>query len=455
MAISKGAGARVLGAGLALAIGGALVTLPALGAAAAARGPVLLGPTGILSGHGGQSTGTGAPSPAVTPAVAGVGSPLSEISEVSGGGGDAFGTSVAISGSTAVVGAPAETANGNPAQGVVRIYAKSGTAWVLQAEFTSDDGATEDQFGSSLAITGSILVVGAPEHTVDGHINVGAAYVFTKSGTVWSQTAELVPSDPNVASGFGTSVSISGSTIAVGDPYRNTGTSYEGATYVFTKSGTTWAQKSELTSPLGATGDSYGFSVAVSGTTLVVGSPQRTESSGDQVDQGAVDIYALSSGVATLSSDTTANDGAANEGFGWSVATNGTTVLVGGPGHSTAGAAYVLVKSGTTWSQQAELLTGATGDDFAGISVALSGTTAVVGAPGHVVGTNLDQGAAYVFAKSGTTWSEKAIAVAPDGAESDVLGSSVSDSGTTAIAGAPQHNIGSDPGQGAAYLFES
>ncbi len=135
MAISKGAGARVLGAGLALAIGGGARNLCRPWARQPRRaGRCCSRPTGILSGHGGQSTGTGAPSPAMTPAVAGVGSPLSEISEVSGGGGDAFGTSVAISGSTAVVGAPAETANGNPAQGVVRIYAKSGTAWVLQAE---------------------------------------------------------------------------------------------------------------------------------------------------------------------------------------------------------------------------------------------------------------------------------------------------------------------------------
>jgi hypothetical protein len=451
---SKRASVRTLGATLALTIGAGLALLPASMSGAASRGPLVL-PTLPEGTSAGAASAPALAPDAVTPDTTPIGGQLSEISAVAGGPNAAYGASVAISGSTAVVGALYQTANGNAEQGVVYVYAKSGSSWVQQAEFTSADGASYDSFGASVAISGSTIVVGAPNHMVQGVNDDGAAYVFTKSGTTWNQTAELTASDVSEANEFGSSVSVSGSTIAVGDPFRLVAGNYEGATYVFTKSGSTWSQKDELGSPADAIRDLYGFSVSVSGTSLVVGSPYRTEDSGFDTTQGAVDIYTLSSnGIGKLNAEVTNSDGATGDNFGASVATTGTDVLVGAPFHdSEAGGAYVFAKSGTTWAQQAELTFPA--GSAAGWSVALSGSVAVVGAPGQQVGPNVHQGAAYVFAKSGTSWVGKGTATASNGAAGDELGVSVSVSGTTAIAGAPDHTIGSNADQGTAYLFES
>ncbi len=163
--------------------------------------------------------------------------------------------------------------------------------------------------------------------------------------------------------------------------------------------------------------------------------------------------------VWTQQPELTASDGAMLDEFGWSVAVSGGTAIVGAYGHTVGsnadqGAAYVFVQSGTTWTQQAELTAsdGAAGDSF-GYSVAVSGGTAVVGAPTHLIGDNVDQGAAYVFVQSGTTWTQQQELTASDGAGGDEFGSSVAVSGGTAVVGAYAHTVGSNADQGAAYVF--
>ena len=118
------------------------------------------------------------------------------------------------------------------------------------------------------------------------------------------------------------------------------------------------------------------------------------------------------------------------------------------------GSAYVFTRSGTTWSQQAKLTAadGAAGDWF-GYSVAVSGDTAVVGAAGDDVGANADQGSAYVFARSGTTWTQQAQLTAADGAAGDCFGRSVAVSGDTAVVGASDDDVGANTDQGSAYVF--
>ena len=194
--------------------------------------------------------------------------------------------------------------------------------------------------------------------------------------------AELTAADGAPGDIFGFSVALSGRTAVVGAPFKN---SNNGAAYVFVRSGTTWARQAKLTGPVG----SFGYSAALSGATLVMGSPTE---------------------------------------------------------NSFAGAAYVFTRSGNTWSQRAKL-TAADGaaDDFFGNSVALSGATAVAGAPGK----NANAGAAYVFTRSGTTWSQQAKLTAAHGAANDGLGNSVALSGATALAGAPFKNASA----GAAYVF--
>jgi hypothetical protein len=271
--------------------------------------------------------------------------------------------------------------------------------------------------------------VGAPFQSLGRRIT-GAAYVFVRSGTTWSQQTELTaPVHSPVSDDLGWSVALSGSTAVVGDPRNN---SFTGAAFVFLRSGTTWFRQAKLTAPAHGFAQFLGTSVAVSGTTVVAGAP----------DSEAAYVFVRSGTTWSQQAKLTGPGG-----FGASVALSGLTAVVGSPAeNSGAGAAYVFTRSGTTWSQQAKL-TAADGaaDDSFGSSVALSGSTAVAGAPGK----NANAGAAYVFTRSGTTWSQQAKLTAAHGAANDNFGNSVALYGATAVAGAPFRNAN----VGAAYVF--
>ena len=291
-----------------------------------------------------------------------------------GAASDQFGGSVSVSGGTAVIGAATHAVSGHAGQGAAYVFAQSASSWSQAAELTSSDGAAGDHFGASVGVSGGIAVVGAPAHAVSGHAGQGAAYVFTLSGTSWSQAGELTSSDGAAGDGFGTSVSISGSTIVVGaSAHAVSGHAGQGAAYVFTLSGTSWSQAGELTSSDGAAGDGFGTSVSISGSTIVVGASAHAVS-----------------------------------------------------GHAGQGAAYVFTASGSTWSQAAELTAsdGAAGDGF-GTSVGVSGSSVTVGAPGHAVSGHAGQGAAYVFTLSGSSWPQSGELTASDGASGDQFGDAV------------------------------
>jgi len=330
--------------------------------------------------------------------------------------------------------------------------------WSQQAEFSSSDGVAYDQFGYSVAISGDIAIIGAPSKAVSSHNGQGAAYVFVRSGGTWTQQAELVASDGAQSDSFGFSVAIDGATAVIGAYYRNlTANGHQGVAYVFVQSGVTWTQQAELTASDAAVDDFYGISVAVSGETAVIGALRHKVGSNN--DQGAAYVYVQSGVTWTQQAELTSADGAAGDAFGQSVAVSGGTALVGADEHKVGsqtqqGAAYVYVQSGVTWSQQAELLAsdGVSPDQF-GISVALSGDTALIGADYHQVGTNSDQGAAYVFVRSGVTWTQQTELTSSDGAAYDNFGYSVSLSGNTAGVGVYNHDVGSNSSQGVAYVF--
>ena len=349
-----------------------------------------------------------------------------------GASGDLFGFAVAISNSnsTAIVGAFGKGPGGT---GAAYAFVRSGTRWSQQAELKASDGAPSDQFGTSVAISGSTAVVGA--YRKDS--GAGAAYIFVRSGTTWTQQAELTASDRAAGDGFGSSVAISGSSVVVGATYHL----HAGAAYVFVRSGTTWTQQVELTASDGVANDNFGLSVGLSGSTAVVGARFKNSNT------GAAYVFGRSGTAWTQLAKLTASDGAANDYFGISVAISGTTVVVGAYGKASfTGAAYTFTGSGSTWTQQAKLIAsdGAANDDF-GISVAISGSVAVVGSPGKTASI----GAAYVFVRSGTAWSQLAKLTASDGAANDQFGTSVGVSGTSGIVGAYVNN----QSRGAAYVF--
>jgi hypothetical protein len=347
--------------------------------------------------------------------------------------GDQSGSSVAIYGSTAVVGAPGK----NGATGAAYVFTRSGSTWTQQAKLTATGAAAGDEFGFSVALSGSTAVVGA--YRKNG--GTGAAYVFARSGSTWTQQAKLTATGAAPGDFFGSSVALSGSTAVIGALGEN---SFTGAVYVFTGSGSTWTQRAELTADA-APGDDFGYSVALSGSTAVVGAYAKNSSA------GAVYVFTGSGATWSWRAELTAADAAPGDDFGYSVALSGSTAVIGAPlKNGVTGAAYVFTGSGATWAQQAELTAAdaTTHDDF-GWSVALSGSTAVVGA----AYTNNWAGAAYVFTAPGGTWTQQAELTAADAATGDLSGSSVAIYGSTAVVGAPS-NI-SNPGAGYVFVLPS
>ena len=363
-----------------------------------------------------------------------------EITSNDGGFGDQFGWSVSLDGGVAVAGAPNHSVGAHYQQGAAYVFESSGGQWIQQAEITSSDGGFGDQFGWSVSVSGSAIVVGAPQNgSLFGYGGPGAAYVFQSGLHRWVQRTKLVAPDGRDSEFFGYSVSISGATIGVGAPFHAVnGNPRQGAAYVFQQIANAWAPEGELTAIGGETSDQYGFAVAVGGDTVLAGAPNRA--AGTNTSQGAAYVHRLGPEI-------TSDDGTSFNSFGNSVSVSGDTLVVGAPYHDNGtGAAYVFTLTGTTWSQTAELTAsdGASGDFF-GYSVSISGDTLVVGAYNHDNGT----GAAYVFTLTGTTWNQTAELTASDGVSNDEFGNSVSISGDTLVVGAPYH----DNGTGAAYVF--
>jgi hypothetical protein len=301
--------------------------------------------------------------------------------------------------------------------------------------------------GKSVAISGATAVVGVPGDSS----GAGDVYVFTLSGTTWTQQTILTASDATAGDNFGASVSINGTSIAVGAPGRG---SSQGAVYTFTFDGTNWNQNSTiLTNATGAAGDQLGASVSVQSFTVAAGSPSAAV--GANAAAGAAVIFnSPDSGTTWPQVKLTANPGhiAANNHFGTSVSLSGGSVLIGSPNETqgpkaNSGAAYVFLNTAGIWAQQARLQPGPSAGAVFGSSVGLNVDTAIIGAPGTTNGT------AYVYTRTGTLWSATpSTLTASDAASGDAFGASVATSGTLAVVGAPLAT-GAAAGSGKAYEF--
>jgi len=376
--------------------------------------------------------------------------PWVELRASDGAPNDKFGV-VAISSdsSTIVVGASGHKSN----QGAAYVFTKSGSTWSQVQELTSSDGAANDYFGGSTTISsdGSTIVIGARGH----NSNQGAAYVFTKSGSTWSQTQELTGSDGAVNDYFGGSTTISsdGSTIVIGaDEHKVGSNASQGTACVYTKSGSTWSQVQELTSSDGAADDLFGISTTISsdGSTIVVGA--NGHKVGSNASQGAAYVFTKSGSTWSQVQELTSSDGAANDEFGISttVSSNSSTIVIGAFGPDIyAGAAYVFTKSGSIWSQTQEC-DGLGSDTFSyETTISSDSSTIIVGAP-----LQNSIGAAFVYTKSGSTWSQVQELTSSDGAANDNFGlAAVSNTGSTIVIGAGGHQVGSNASQGTAYVF--
>jgi hypothetical protein len=305
--------------------------------------------------------------------------------------GDGFGDSVSISGNIIVVGALAA----NSGQGRAYIFVEPPNGWTNMtetAQLTASDGQPNDQFGTSVAISGGTVAVGAPGHSVGSNPDQGASYVFVQPAGGWvnmNQTAELTASDGTMSSVLGISVAVSGNTVIAGADGAS-------AAYVFVQPAGGWAnmtQTAKLTDGKEIHGD-FGFAVAISGNTIVVGSPYGSNGRGPA---GAAHVYVKTGGdwktTRTPTATLLASDGGSDDQLGYSVSTTGETVLAGAPNVSreqVLGVAYGFAKPTGGWVDmtQSQELVPSNGVSF-GESVASNGPAALVGA----VGTNT----AYVY----------------------------------------------------------
>ena len=319
-----------------------------------------------------------------------------------GGPGALFGCSVSLDGNTALIGAQEYVSGGN---GSAYVFTRTGTTWVQQAKLLASDGAAWDNFGVYVFLSGDTALIGADRDDDNGE-NSGSAYVFTRTGTTWTQQQKLLPSDGAAEDIFGVSVSLSGDTALIGAWYDDDNGTDSGSAYVFTRSGTTWTQQQKLLAPDGAAADWFGNSVFLSGDTAIIAAPQDDDMG---TNSGSAYIFTRTGTTWTQQQKLLASDGAAGDLFSeWNVGLDGDTALIGAwyddDNGANSGSAYVFTRTGTTWTQQQKLLPsdGAAGDEFAGYS--LSGDTALITAY-HDDDNGANSGSAYVFTRVGLTFS--------------------------------------------------
>ncbi|MFC1866408.1 FG-GAP repeat protein, partial [Chloroflexota bacterium] len=301
---------------------------------------------------------------------------------------------------------------------------------ISETKLTASDAAADDLFGAEVAISGDIAVIGAEKDDDRGE-NSGSVYVFTREGSDWTEQVKLNASDANAGDYFGFSVSIDNDTIVVGAIRDDDGGEESGSAYVFVREGSGWTEQAKLMASDADAGDHFGFSVSIDGDTIVVGADLDGRERDIEDDKyGSAYVFVRNGSTWTEQAKLTAGD---DEGvmFGESVSISGDTVVVGSSQTDTdagehAGAAYVYSRNGSAWTEQAKLTTSdaAAGDDF-GHHVDIYGNTIVVGAGKKDIDTLHYAGAAYVYSRNGSVWTEQTRLTASDAGEYDRFGRSV------------------------------
>ncbi|MEY3230805.1 MAG: hypothetical protein RL689_894, partial [Planctomycetota bacterium] len=431
---------------------------------------------------------------------------------------DGLGNAVAIDGDTVIVAASNARVSGNNGRGAVYVFVRSGAVWLQQAKLVAADGAAGDAFGASVAIDGDTVVVGAATDDLAA-ADAGSAYVFTRSGNIWTQRQKLTASDPGANALFGSSVAIDGSDLVVGAPGASVGGARRGAAYGFARSGNAWAQQVKFVDPAGAVDDRFGTSVALAGDRILVGAPG--DDVGSSVDQGSVCSFVGWSGacVKILDAFGTAGDllGGSLAGRGGYAGFRGQPVAFaagrargsavafevdGSTGAATAvarlappasgagdrgeatvafhgdqivvglrnddigaaadrGSAWVFNLCPGAWNvyltgDQQLAIDGAAdgqgqGGDAAGSAVAIDGDLMAVGVPNDSVAGQAARGTVRVLVRDQGQWVHRATLQAPAPAAGDRFGAAVSVSGRRIAVGAPGRNAG----QGAAFVYVS
>lgn len=363
-----------------------------------------------------------------------------------GRAGDAFARSVSIHEDIVLVGGFNAPNDGSVNSGAAYVFtAGVDGVWRQQAKLTADDGQEADNFGVSVSVYGDIALIGARSAGNGLGVNTGAAYVFVReSDGGWRQQSKLTADDGQSDDNFGVSVSIDGDVVLVGADFADNENGEEtGAAYVFVQQNDgSWRQQAKLTADDGLSADYFGGAVSLDGDTAVVGASYADN--GEGVYAGAVYAFVRDTeGVWRQQAKLTASDGADSDYFGVSVSVDGDRVLVGADYADTqqgenAGAAYLYARdTAGVWTQRAKLTAadGKAADDF-GWSVALEGDTALIGSDYADVDRGVNAGAAYLFDRSADgVWQQRAKLSMPEAPAFSYFGESVALFGETAVTG--------------------
>ncbi|MCH7720671.1 MAG: FG-GAP repeat protein, partial [Planctomycetes bacterium] len=372
-----------------------------------------------------------------------------------GASGDYFGLSVAIGGDVAVVGAHEDDDNGEDS-GSAYIYRFDGIRWIEEAKLLASDGASDDQFGASVAVAGDVAVVGAFADDDNGD-DSGSAYIYRFDGREWIEEAKLLASDGAEDDLFGASVALDAHRVFVGALGDDDNGSGSGSAYVYRFDGTDWIEEGKLLASDGVNGDHFGLPVAVSGDVVVVGA-SFVDDNGENSGSAYVFRFEPDESRWVEEAKLLASDGASDDYFGNPVRISGDVAIVGAfaddDNGDDSGSAYVFRFDGTGWIEEAKLLASdGTSDDFFGYSVDVSGDLAAVGAIYGVNPLMSATGAVYVYLFDGTEWTQEDKLLAPDGVSGDLFGGSVAISGAAIMVGA-YSDFDNGWNSGSAYVFD-
>lgn len=332
---------------------------------------------------------------------------------------DLFGFSVAMSGDTAVVGAPIQDSPGAAEGGAAYVFVRNGSSWQEQARLLPSGVSLMSFFGATVAISGDTVLVGGMHST----------YVFVRNGTSWSEQARLLPSGGTLLP-IGAAIAVSGDTAVASDGFN-------GGVYLFVRSGTSWSEQARLLPP--EPDDGFGSSLALSGDTLVVGAP------GADNRTGAVYVFVRSGSAWTQQARLAGAGSLSQDNFGRSISISGERIAVGTwPQGGSGGRVYTFVRSGSTWSQEATLA--GSGGQAIGSSVSISDDLLITGAQSAG-----NMGSAVVFIRRGSAWLERMLLLPSEREVMDAFGCSVTLSGTVAIVG--KGGPGGTENPGTAYVF--
>lgn len=324
----------------------------------------------------------------------------------------------------------------------------------VETKLTAPDTERGGEFGSAVAVQGNVAVVGAPGNASAG-FGTGAAYVFEKTATGWKWQQTLLAPDASSFSFFGTSVAIDGNRLVVGAYGDQNAGNFAGAAYVFVRAGDTWTPEQKLTGSENSFVDQFGFSVAIKGDRIVCGAFGNSDV--DQSEVGSAYVFRRIQGLWLQEQELTASDAAPLARFGISVTMNDDTIVVGANGDAElgffSGAVYVFTFDGSNWVQQQKLHAQdeREGVEF-GVHVAMDGDTLVVGAPNDEVG-NHTLGAAYVFTRHSQGWLQDRKLVAKDSDAFAGFGLRVAVNGDTIAVGSIRDSDAAVDA-GAAYVYK-